>query len=184
MVYTNFVTIQDRTAVNPLWGGETVTLLATSINLNSGNIIASKPKTFQTTTQTDADTTAGDATGSYINNYNRRKSNVSYSGFNNQLMQVKCVYNPEIIGNNATLSDVSTKIFNPSKLMELVLKPRTIYIKDQILVGLLSTTQDGSPSIYNTYGIPVVLVSWNITPSLEGSEILMELSFREDKELS
>jgi len=181
MTYTNFVKIKDISA-NGLWNNEWVLLLAKDFNIASGNIISPKPKTFQETNPTVEDTSAGDTSTSYLNNYNRRKSNVSYTGFNNNTITVTAVYNPTTVGPKTKVNDiVDQKIFTPSKLFELILKPRTVYIKDEVLWDLLSQSEDGSPAIYGENGIPVILKDWNITPSLEGEEITMNLTFIEDK---
>jgi len=183
MAYTNFITIQDRASTGSLWEGQEVLVMATSINISSANTITPKPKTNQVTTRTTEDDALGDGVGSYFNNYNRRKSNVSYTGFQNSRLSIKSVFSQEKLGNSTNIGGVEKKIWTPSKLYELILKPRTVYIKDQVLVDLLKTTQDTSPLIYSVWGIPVILSSWNIVPSVEDKEIVMEMEFIEDKEI-
>ena len=179
MVYTNFIRIKDISATSAIWGGEDVLLLATDFSINSGNVLSNSEKTFQDTSITTADTT--DTATDMRNNYNRRKGNVSYGGFSNSNIKVSCVYDDDKVGNIATIEGVSSKIFTPSKLYELILKPRTIYLRDEFLVELLQSAQDSSPIVYGSNGIPVILLDWSIIPSLEGKHVTMELNFREDK---
>lgn len=194
MTYKNFVRIIDISTVNPLWAtggiGQEVLILAKDFNLASGNIISPKPKSFQETdlstedkaSSGDTEYVAGVSTASYIKNFDRRKSNVSYAGFDNHKITVTALYNPTTIGANGEINNLDRKIFTPAKLMELVLKPRTMYIKDELLWGILSNPEDNNtPAIYGKYGIPVILTDWSITPSLEGEEITMNLTFTEDK---
>jgi len=184
MAYTNFVTIKDiSTDGNALWGGASVYFLATKFNISGGNIVSSRPKTFQETDRTQTDIDNGDTTELYfLNNYNRRKSNISYTGFNNPVITISCIYNPDKVGAVQKIGDTNVSIFTPNKLLELVLKPRTVYIKDEFLHGLLSLPENNeSPAIYGVNGFPVILQDWDITPSLEGKEVVMNLKFIEDQ---
>jgi hypothetical protein len=179
MGYTNFIRLQDLSAESPLWSvggiGEEVYVLATSIDINGQNIVNPTNKTFQDISA------ATDAT--YVDNFNRRKANLSYGGFINQKINLTAVYSDSKIGNTATIGGTERKIFTPSKLYELILKPRTVYLKDEFLITLLSQEQDTSPAIYSTNGIPVLLTDYTITPSLNEQEVTMKMSFIEDKEI-
>lgn len=182
MTFKNFVVLSDLSA-SPLWDGEPVYLLATSINFNGGSILNLKNKTLQTIAQNTTDTTAGDSDFIYINNYNRRKNNVSYGGFKNMEISITLVFDMEKIGNSLFINGAERKIFTPSKLMELILKPRTLYLKDHSLCELLSFVQDTSPAIISFNGFPVVLNSYTITPDINSKQIIIDLSFIEDKVL-
>lgn len=188
MSYTaNFVRIKD-TNTSPLWEGEEVYMIATNFRMESSNLISGKPKTFQLQPITTDDIGDDETTGIYLANYNRRKSNISYAGFNNPIIRITCAYNPNEMSPISSINGTDTMIFTPNKLMELILKPRTVYIKDEFLIELLSNTEATTgtsiiPKVYGTNGMPVVLDSWSLDPSTDGKEVIMDLTFREDKEV-
>ena len=117
MTYTNkFVRILDTTATNPLWDGEEVYMLVTTPPKITGNALTSfTPKTMQDTSLTDADSS------NYLNNFIRRKAEVTYGGFNNQALSVTAIYNDTQTGSLTSINGTNRKIFTPSKLMEMVL---------------------------------------------------------------
>lgn len=194
MTYSAFIKIKDHSTVNPLWKGNEIVVLATDpLSLNSSNITVSSPKTFQDPVISDT----------YANFYNNRKSNISYSGFNNHTFTITAWYNSlEIVKENTDnqiailkLDNVWYPVFTPHKLMELVINPRTIYVTDDIITPLLgaveTTTLHGSISndftiepFYTSKGIPCILTAWDIKPSSSiPGEIIMNLTFTEDKEI-
>ena len=184
MSYTTFITITDQ-STSPIWDGEDVVILAKAFSIKGANIVANKPKTFQDTSLTTADISNGDNSNKYNANLNRRKANVSYGGFNNQTISITCVFNEtELGGTSALIEDNVTQIFTPSKLMDLVVNPRTMYIRDESIIPSWIVPQFNSPSFYTSKGMPVVLSDYNITPSLDGKEIIMNMTFIEDKEIS
>ena len=181
MVWNNTLTIKDYSSVNVLWEGEEVLMLGTKISLAGGNTVMAKPKTFQNINLSTADIALGDTSSGYVNNYNRRKSNVSYSGLENQKIAITCLYNPDEVGATiGTGSDIQ-KIFTPNKLYELILKPRTVYLKDEFIINLLTSAEGTSPALYSSKGIPIILDTWTITPTISGKEVQMTLGFQEDK---
>lgn len=177
MAEKNFVTIKDHSTTNAIWNGaELYVWVYNPIDISGSQKAEPKIKNFQ-------DISLG-ATETFADNFNKRKSYVSYGGFNNQIITLNCVYNPIKMGTTFTHSSGARTIFTPSKLYELIVKPRTVYIKDEFVIRtLLATTEGSSEAIYTDKGIPVVLQSWKITPSIEGQEVLMSLSFIEDKEI-
>lgn len=178
--FTNFITIKDFTSTSPLWNGEEVIILGEDLKIEGSNNISVETKNFQ-----DVSLATSPTTETWPQNFNRRKAQVNYGGFTNHLISFKITYNPNNLSHTLTISGSSKKIFTPSKLMELVMKPRTVYIKDEFVIrSLLSATEDTSPAIYSANGMPVVLADWSISPSDEGTEVVMDISFREDKELA
>jgi len=204
MAYTTIITIKDYTTLNPLWDGQEVKILATTpLKMDSSNIVTVKPKTFQDTDLITVDDS------SWTENYNRRKANLSYVSFNNHKFTIDFIYNKNIITpelslletTGTTVSEIKRMIFTPAKVMELVLKPRTVFIKDDIIFPLLCVNEVTPsytkiveeisyghnqyivPAIYSSKGIPVVLSSWSFVPSGKPDEIIINLTFTEDKEL-
>ncbi len=178
MTELNFITIKDHTSTNPIWGGNELYIMATTpLNISSSQIAVPKIKNFQNINVSED----GD---DYAVNYDRRKSYINYGGFNNSVLTLTSIYNPITIGTTFIYDSVSRTVFTPSKLYELILQPRTIYIKDEFLIRtLLSNVEGDSPIIYSDKGIPAVLTSWSLTPSIEGKEVIMKLDFIEDKEI-
>ena len=175
MTLNNFVTLKD-TNTSPIWNGEEVYILTSSFTISGGAITSNIPKTYQDISQINSET--------WAENFNRRKSETNYGGYTNQKIILNTIYNPITIGNTLAIEGTIRKIFTPSRLMEIVLKPRVLYLKDEFLIrDLLSVVQDNSPAIYSATGIPVILISWNMVPSLEGKKVMMSLSFTEAKEL-
>lgn len=177
MVNKNFITIKDYSASNAIWNGNELYMFATKpLSITGNQVIEAKIKNFQ-----NIDVSLD---SNYQENFDRRKSYVSYGGFANPELKVTCVYNPTIITPTFTYNDSTKYVFTPSKLYELILQPRTVYINDEFLIrDLLSASEGSSPQVYSSKGIPVVLNSWNINPSVEGKEVIMELGFLEDKEI-
>jgi hypothetical protein len=173
-----FITIKDYSTSSAIWGGEEIYMFATSpLTLSSQQVIEAKIKNYQ-----DIDPSIdGD---DYQVNFDRRKSYVNYGGFNNQQISLTCIYNPLTIGTTFSYNDSTKKVFTPSKLFELILNPRTVYINDEFLIrNLLSSAEGTSPAIYTSKGIPVVLKNWSLKPTVEGKEVIMDLTFTEDKEV-
>lgn len=188
MAHGTIVTLKDYNTT-PLWDGEEILLLGTTIRFEGSNTVSGKPKTFQLLNLQTEDTDAGDTEASYINNYNRRKYNNTYAGFNNVKITATIVYNPDEVGDKITVNSTQKMVFTPNKLFELILKPRTMYLKDEFIINLLTTTEttiaaETIPAVYSSRGIPVLLTSWDMSPAIEGKEIIINLTFIEDKEVS
>jgi len=178
MTELNFITIKDYSSSDAIWGGEEIYFMATvPLTINSSQIATPKIKNFQ-------DVSVTDDGGDYQVNYNRRKAYVNYGGFNNSILKLTTVYNPLNIGTTFKYNGSDVTVFTPSKLYELILQPRTVYIKDEFLIRTLLSADEGtSKAVYTSKGIPVVLTAWTFTPSIEGKEVIINLSFIEDKEI-
>lgn len=176
MTDTNFITIKDTNAT-PIWNGSELYILATApLSISGSNNVASVEKNFLDIDVTD------DLT--YAANWNRRKSEISYGGFKNSIITLRCGYNPTVVGTTIAVGGEDKNVFTPSKLFELLLQPRTVYIKDEFLIrDLLSTIEGSSPAVYTSNGIPVVLQGYKLTPSKKGKEVIMDLTFTEGKEV-
>lgn len=177
MTDTNFITIKDNNST-PIWDGAELYMFASApLSIAGSNNIGSIQKNFldiDVTNDTD-----------YAANFDRRKSPISYGGFKNQIISLKCIYNPLQIGTTFSVLGIGTvNTFTPSKLYELILQPRVVHIKDEFLIRtLLSNVEGSSPAVYSSNGIPVALQGYKITPSLEGKEVIIDLTFIEAQEI-
>lgn len=179
MTNTNFITIKDNSTTDAIWGGAELYMMANApLTIAGSNNVGAIQKNFMDIdVSNDTD---------YAANFNRRKSHVSYGGFQNAIINVQCIYNPVTVTTSITVPVAgAVTVFTPSKLFELILRPRIVHIKDEFLVrDLLSATEGGSPAIYSANGIPVVLQGYKLTPSLKGKEVIMNLTFIESKEIA
>ena len=173
MTQTNYITIKDYNTI-PIWGGEEIYFMAKSpLSISGQTNLSIVNKNF-------LDIDVSNDLGNWVSNYSRRKSNSSYGGIINPNIKLVAVFNPLTVGTTTIINSSTVKIFTPSKLFELILQPRTIYIKDEFLIRTLLSAEEGSsPAIYSSQGMPVVLQGYALNPTVDGKEVIMNLSFIE-----
>ena len=170
------ITIQDKSASNPLFAGDAKSVLSKNFKISGQNNIKTSNKTAQPTY------TSADGTGAtkYIKAYNRKKVEAQYSSFANPTITVDVLFkyaDKDIT--SRTIGGVVTSMLSLTDLMHLVMSPKTFYINESSLLGQLAA---GSNPYYSTYGIPVVVTTWVITPNSNNNDVVVTLTFNETKD--
>lgn len=160
-----------------LFGANKVYLLAKNITYDFSNLISHKPTTKVDITIQSGETNIGDAT-----NYNRRKGQNSYDGFNAIHISVTGVID---VNNLGTMPSGEFTI-TPGLLYTMLANGNQTYNFFDERIGS-SWVADPDPmntvqKPYNsTDGIPVVLLSHSIVAGESRNVLNYTLNFREDK---
>ncbi|MFW5891576.1 MAG: hypothetical protein ACOCUI_05100 [bacterium] len=174
------VRIKDMdTSENALFSGEEIIMFIDNISLTNNSKVQTSAKGFQ-----DLSLASGE---NIQTNYNRRKSNITYKGFENPTINISGLISETAIGSDTiTLDDGIYKLLTPIRLFQLVTSGKSFYLNDYILINNLKTLDTDNNRIYNDNGMPVAIQGFTMTPILGiGDEkgINYTIDFIEDKEI-
>ncbi len=183
-----FVRIKDGETDNQLFSGSEIILHINTIKFSGGLAVSVKEKGFQDTSLTDADN------NSIGSNYNRRKSNASFKGFNNPVMTIAGMMSIGGIGSDTiTINEGGTawtpvpiqyKVLTPTRLMMMVVSGHKFYLNDTNIIKYLKTVDSDGNQFYTGSGMPVAITAWGMDPVFDDSNngVKFNLAFIEDKD--
>lgn len=167
------ISIQDKSISNPLFTGEARYVQSKAFKISGSNIVKTTNKTAQPTY------TSADGTGitKYLHAYNRKKVQAQYSAFANPTITVDLLFKyDERTITTRTINGVSTPMLTITDAMHMIMTPKTYYIKEDALITQLSA---GDNPYYSTYGIPIVIASWDITTKADTNDVIISLTLNE-----
>lgn len=167
------ISIQDKSVSNPLFSGNLMYVQAQNFKMSGSNVVKTTNKTAQPTYTVD------DGTGStkFIKAYNRKKVQAQYSAFANPTISVDFIFKyDERTMSTRLIKGAEVNMLLLADLLHLVMTPKTYYLKEDAIIGVLST---GNNPYYSTYGIPVVVNTWSIEPVNGTNDVVVSLTFNE-----
>jgi len=169
----NFISIQDKSSSNALFGGNLMFSQILSFQLSGSNVVKTTNKTAQPTYIADD----GSGTTKFLNAYNRKKVQAQYSAFSNPKIGVKILFKyDERFMKTRSLNGNVVSVLTLPDVMHIIMTPKTYYLKEESLNDQLSS---GDYPYYSDYGIPVVVTSWSMQTDPGSKDVTVSITFDE-----
>lgn len=162
---TNEAYIKDTAASGPLAGGANIYLRGVNITFGFSNIISTNPKVFR-----DIDVA-----------YNTKKSEVTYTGFEQPIISVQGQIDLDIT--TGDIGDGGYEVMTIGRLLYLARTPKTYQLWDPIIVKQAIAESDPIAVTPYTITMPVIIKSISIKANSKSLNMVSySIEFIEDKE--
>ena len=154
------------TGDNAVASGKNIYLRASSIKFGFKNLVTTNPLIFQDSTNT----------------YNEKKSDVTFTGFEQPVISVTGIIDLDITTGSLN-SDTDKQIITIGRLFHLAKAERTYQFWDsRITKQILEEPDANAPSPYTGSAIPVIIQNLSFSAGTSLNEVNYSLELIEDKE--